>query len=36
VATASWIYARDGGAPITCLGAKTKTNDVLRRKFLTG
>lgn len=32
----SWIYARDNGAPITCLGYKSKFNDVLRRKYLTG
>lgn len=32
----SWLYARDNGKPITCLGLKTKTNDVLRRKLLTG
>lgn len=32
----SWIYARDGGEPISCLQYKTKTNDVLRRRLLTG
>lgn len=32
----SWIYARDNGYPIVCLGFKTKTNDVLRRRLLTG
>ena len=36
IASASWVYARDNGKPITTLGAKTKTNDVLRRKLLTG
>lgn len=35
-ATSSAIYARDNGAPILCLGYKTKTNDVLRRRLLTG
>lgn len=32
----SWIYARDNGAPVVCLGYKSKFNDVLRRKYLTG
>lgn len=32
----SWIKARDNGWPIACLGMKSKTNDVLRRKLLTG
>jgi len=32
----SAIYGRDGGKPVACLGYKTKTNDVLRRRILTG
>lgn len=32
----SWLYGRDNGQPILTLGWKTKTNDVLRRKLLTG
>jgi len=36
MAATSAAYGRDGGAPVACLGYKTKTNDVLRRKILTG
>jgi hypothetical protein len=36
VGTSSWIYARDNGKLIGLITLKTKTNDVLRRKYLTG
>jgi len=34
--TASSIYGRDDGKPVVVLSLKTKFNDVLRRKLLTG
>jgi len=36
VGSSSWIWSRDNGKPILCLQYKTKYNDVLRRKLLTG
>jgi hypothetical protein len=32
----SWLYGRDGGEPLVSLGYKTKYNDVLRRRWVTG
>jgi hypothetical protein len=36
IAAASVVYGRDNGGLALSLGFKTKYNDVLRRKFLTG
>lgn len=36
VGTSSWIYGRDDAKLIGLITLKTKTNDVLRRKYLTG
>lgn len=36
IGASSPVYGRDGGEVLHCLGIKTKTNDVLRRRLLTG
>jgi len=36
IGSSGWMYARDNGKPVVCLGFKTKYNDVLRRRLLTG